>query len=79
MHKDMKMAMQLSQKNNLALPMTAVAQQMHNAIVTMGLSDLDSSALLLVNKNLNLINNLNVNTDLLKVTGRRKTVGNESR
>ena len=50
MHKDMKLATHLAQKENLCLPVTAATQQMFNALVSMGLQDKDSSSIILVNE-----------------------------
>ena len=50
MHKDMKLASDLAQKANLCLPMTAITQQVFNALVAMGFQDRDSSAVILVNE-----------------------------
>ncbi len=55
MHKDMKLATELAQKANLCLPMTAVTQQMFNALVAMGLQDKDSSAVILVNEQMSAV------------------------
>lgn len=50
MHKDLKMAMQLAQQVNANLPLTSATQQMFNSLVAKGLSNRDSSAIILVNE-----------------------------
>lgn len=55
MHKDMTLASKLAQKADLCLPMTALTQQMFNALVSMGFEDRDSSSVLLVNERMNAI------------------------
>jgi 3-hydroxyisobutyrate dehydrogenase-like beta-hydroxyacid dehydrogenase len=50
MHKDLKMATHLAQQVNANLPLTTATQQMFNSLVSRGLSDKDSSAIILVNE-----------------------------
>lgn len=52
MHKDMTLATELAQKANLCLPLTAMTQQMFNALVSMGMQNKDSSSILLVNEHM---------------------------
>jgi len=53
MHKDMKMAMELAASVNAAVPTASITMQMYNALMSMGLSRLDNTAVYLVNERLN--------------------------
>lgn len=53
MHKDMKMAVDLAQRTNVSLPLTAAAMQMYHGLAAQGLLCRDSSSLILVNERLN--------------------------
>ena len=53
MHKDMKMAMELAASVNASVPTAAITMQMYNALMSMGLSRLDNTAVYLVNERMN--------------------------
>lgn len=53
MHKDMVLATQLAQSTDASLPLTALTQQMYNALMAMGLSSWDNTAVVLVNEAMN--------------------------
>ncbi len=53
MHKDMVLATQLAQSADASLPLTALTQQMYNALMAMGLSGWDNTAVVVINEAMN--------------------------
>lgn len=53
MYKDMKLAMDLAQREDANLPTAALTMQMYNSLMTMGLDRRDNTGILLVNEALN--------------------------
>ena len=53
LEKDMGIALEIADKNRIALPITAISKQFLNALVGSGRQDLDYSAVILLNEELN--------------------------